>query len=186
MYLHTTTGLILAGGAGRRVGGQDKGLVNWQGRPLAEQVAARLRPQVGRLIISCNRNFDYYATLADAVVTDSRRDFQGPLAGLEAAAALVESEFLIVAPCDTPELPLDIAARLLGPLTHADKDISYAHDGERGHYLCAAIRSAILPSVSDYLDSGERAVRQWYAGHSACPVDLSDQPQCFNNYNQPG
>ena len=186
MYLHTTTGLILAGGAGRRVGGQDKGLVNWQGRPLAAQVAARLRPQVSHLIISCNRNRDYYATLADAVVSDSRGDFQGPLAGLEAAAALVESEFLIISPCDTPQLPLDIAARLLAPLTHADKDISYAHDGERSHYLCAAIRCAVLRSVSDFLDRGERAVRHWYAEHRACPVDFSDQPQCFNNYNQPG
>lgn len=188
MYLHNNnaTGLILAGGAGRRVGGQDKGLLNWQGAPLATQVAARLRPQVSRLLISCNRNNDYYATLADATISDTRRDFQGPLAGLEAAAGVVDGEFLIICPCDTPELPLDLAVRLLDALTLSNKDISYAHDGERGHYLCAAIRCAVLPSVSGYLDRGERAVRHWYAEHGACAVDFSDTPQCFNNYNQSG
>ena len=83
--MQDTTGLILAGGAGRRVGGRDKGLLTWRGAPMAAQVAQRLRPQVARLLISCNRNTDYYATLADATVADSRRDFQGPLAGIEAA-----------------------------------------------------------------------------------------------------
>jgi len=184
VYLDNTTGLILAGGAGRRVGGQDKGLLDWQGKPLAAQVAARFRPQVGRLLISCNRNSEYYATLADATVSDSRRDFQGPLAGLEAAAGLVDSEFLIICPCDTPELPLDVATRLLDALMLSGKDISYAHDGERGQYLCAALRCAILPAVSHYLDKGGRAVRHWYAEHGATPVDFSDQPHGFNNYNE--
>ena len=76
------TGLILAGGAGRRVEGRDKGLIDWQGKPLVQHVALRLRPQVGQLIISCNRNIETYRELADKTVTDSRRDFQGPLAGL--------------------------------------------------------------------------------------------------------
>lgn len=185
MSQHTTTGLILAGGAGRRVGGQDKGLLNWQGKTLAAQVAARLRPQVGRLLISCNRNNDYYATLGDATVADSRRDFQGPLAGLESVAAHIAGEFLIIAPCDTPGLPLDLAARLLDALRGSGNDISYAHDGERGQYLCAALRCDILPSVSGYLDEGKRAVRLWYAQHRSSAVDFSNQRECFLNYNEP-
>ncbi len=184
MSLHTTTGLILAGGAGRRVGGQDKGLLMRHGKPLAAQVTARLRPQVGQLIISCNRNTGYYATLADTTIADTRRDFQGPLAGLEAAAPLVDSAFLIVCPCDTPELPHDLAARLLKVLALSGNAISYAHDGERGHYLCAALRSAILPSLSEYLDRGERAVRHWYAEQGASPVDFSDQLPGFKNCNE--
>ena len=82
---------------------------------------------------------------------------------------------------DEVGIPREVIARAAATTGAGD-----AHDGERSHYLCAAIRSAILPSVSDYLDSGERAGRHWYAGHKACPVDFSDQPQCFNNYNQPG
>ncbi len=177
------TGLILAGGAGRRVGGRDKGLLIWRGQALATHVAQRLRPQVGRLVISCNRNEPFYATLGDAIVIDNRSDFQGPLAGLEAAAPDIGSEFLVIAPCDMPLLPPDLAARLLGALEPGASDISYAHDGVREQYLCAAIRVAILPSLRGFLDEGSRAVRHWYARHRYCSVDFADQPGAFENYN---
>lgn len=182
-----STGLILAGGAGRRVAQSDKGLLRWQGQPLAAHVATRLRPQVNRLIISCNRNRAFYATLAEDTVTDTRRDYQGPLAGLEAAIPLIDGEFVVVVPCDTPLLPLDLAQRLLAPMAATGDravDISYAHDGGRGHYLCAAIRTAILPTVTAYLEEGQRAVRHWYAQHRVAVIDFSDEKQCFANYNR--
>lgn len=180
------TGLILAGGAGRRVGGRDKGLLTWRGQSLAAHVAQRLRPQVGRLLISCNRNEPFYATLGDATVFDNRTDFQGPLAGLEAAAPQIGSEFLVIVPCDMPLLPPDLAQRLLGALEPGSSDISYAHDGARDQYLCAAIRVAVLPSLRGFLDEGQRAVRHWYARHRYCSVDCSDQAGCFGNYNRLG
>jgi molybdopterin-guanine dinucleotide biosynthesis protein A len=185
---HGATGLILAGGAALRAGGTDKGLLDWQGQPLAAHVARRLRPQVGRLLISCNRNADFYATLADAIVTDTRRGFQGPLAGLEGAIAHIRGEFLVIAPCDTPLLPTDLAARLLAALASPPAgtvDVSYAHDGEQGHYLCAAMSTRILPSLTRYLDEGQRAVRHWYARHRCLAVDFSSQAHCFANYNRP-
>ena len=187
--MQDTTGLILAGGAGRRVKGSDKGLLYWQGQPLAMHVATRLRPQVKRLLISCNRNRDFYAALAEDTVTDCRRGYLGPLAGLEASIPHVHGEFLIVAPCDTPLFPLDLVERLLAPLTASmDRpfDISYAHDGERGHYLCAAIRATVLPTLAEFLDEGQRAVRHWYARHHVTVVDFSDQRQSFANYNRLG
>lgn len=182
----TTTGLILAGGAGRRTGGRDKGLILWRGRPLVEYVAAKLRPQVDRLLVSCNRNFDQYATIAEQTIADSRGEYQGPLAGLEAARAYIDTEYLIVSPCDTPMLPDDLVPRLMPPLLRRDArhfDISYAHDGERGQYLCAALRSSCLASLSEYLDEGQRAVRHWYQRQRCIAVDFSDKPACFSNYN---
>jgi len=187
MGTSATTGLILAGGAGLRGGGRDKGLINWQGKPLAAHVAQRLRPQVGRLLVSCNRNNAFYATLAEATVADNRRDFQGPLVGLEAAIAQVTGEFLVIAPCDTPLLPPDLAARLLAaldPVRGVGADISYVNDGERDQYLCAAIRVRVLPSLPVFLDQGHRAVRLWYAQHRCMPVDFSGQAGCFVNQNR--
>lgn len=183
---HDATGLILAGGAGQRMGGQDKGLLTWQGKTMAAQVAQSLRPQVRRLLISCNRNSDYYATLADMTVADSRRDFQGPLAGIEAAIPHLIGKFLIVVPCDNPLLPADLARRLVAALDspeNIDADISYAHDGAREQYLCAAIRARILPCLGAFLDEGHRAVRHWYAQQRCIAVDFSSQAQCFMNVN---
>ena len=182
----TTTGLILAGGAGRRTGGRDKGLIPWSGKPLVVHVAGRLRAQVDRLLVSCNRNFEQYATIAGVTIADSRRDFQGPLAGLEAAAPHIHTEFVIVSACDTPLLPNDLVQRLLVPLVNkgaGDFDISFVHDGEREQYLCAALRTTCLASLRDYLDEGQRTVRHWYREQKSIAVDFSDETDCFRNYN---
>ena len=162
----------------------DQALRTLAGRPLVEHVAERLRPQVGELLISCNRNVEVYAALADATVTDSRRDFQGPLAGLEAAAPGIRTGLLLIAACDTPLLPTDLASRLAEPLLQENgADICYAHDGERDQYLCALLRTGCLDTLPPYLDSGGRTVRHWYAQHRCTAVDFSDIAEAFSNYN---
>jgi len=181
------TGLILAGGAGRRMQGRDKGLVEWHGKPLIEHVAMRLRPQVRRLLISCNRNQATYAKYGDALIGDFREDYQGPLAGLEAAIGQIDSEFLLVTPCDAPLLPPNIGERLLEPLrsiTDAKAPaISFASDGERDQYLFAAMRTSCLDTITTYLDSGQRTVRGWYREFPHVSVDFSDQKGAFLNLN---
>jgi len=179
------TGLILAGGAGRRAGGIDKGLAPWRGQPLVAHVVRRLRPEVGRLLISCNRNAAAYAALADGTIADSRAGFQGPLAGLEAAGGAVQTPFIVVTPCDTPLLPRDLVPRLLEPLEAMGVDIAWAHDGDRAHYLCAALRSGCLADLADWLDQGHRAVRHWFRNYRCAKVDFSDQPRAFRNINRP-
>lgn len=184
--MHDTTGLILAGGAGSRAGGRDKGLLQWQDKTLVAQVATRLRPQVGRLLISCNRNSEEYATWCDLTVADSRPGFAGPLAGLEASRHYIESEFLLVVPCDTPLLPAALAQVLRRRLLNNEceaADIAYAHDGQREQYLCAMLRRSTLDSLPDFLDRGHRAVRHWYAGQRAVAVDLSADAASFRNIN---
>lgn len=184
---HNTTGLILAGGAGRRVEGRDKGLMLWRNKTLVAHTVERIRPQVATLLISCNRNFDRYRAYADTLVADSRRDFQGPLAGLEAASPLIDTEFVFVCACDTPALPRDLVTRLAEPLNQANGrtiGISYAHDGTRDQYLCAVIRRSCLPSLPDYLDSGQRAVHKWFASQHCMAIDFSDAAGSFENFNQ--
>ena len=181
------TGLILAGGAGRRVGRRDKGLIEWQEKPLVEHVLHRLGTQVGQLLISCNRNIPDYERYGVPTVLDTRTNFQGPLAGLEAASPAIETEFLIVVACDIPLLPLDLVPRLLAPLIAANADapeLSYAHDGIRGQYLCAAMRRRCLRSLTDYLEQGHRTVHHWYNNQNVISVDFSDQKSAFSNFNK--
>jgi molybdopterin-guanine dinucleotide biosynthesis protein A len=181
------SGLILAGGAGTRVSGQDKGLLPWRGKPLVEHVINRLSPQIGELLISCNRNLEHYAKYSGTLIQDSRQDYQGPLAGIEAAAPLIrDGNFLIVVACDTPALPTDLVERLLEPHRSGAKKtplITYANDGERNQYLFAAIHSSALNTLPAYLDSGQRTVRHWFELHRTETVDFSDQSAAFTNYN---
>jgi molybdenum cofactor guanylyltransferase len=183
---NSITALILAGGAGRRVGHRDKGLILWQGKPLIAHVIAALKPQVAEILISCNRNFSCYEKFASHIVADSRQDFQGPLAGLEAASAVIKTELLVVVSCDMPHLPHDLVERLLAPILNATPnapEICYAHDGSRAQYLCAGLRRDSLASLPQFLDEGHRAVHDWYRSRNAIAVDFADQHACFRNYN---
>ena len=127
----TITGLILAGGRARRMGGQDKGLIPLAGRPLIAWVIAALQPQVGRILISANRNQADYAALGFPVIEDEAggaelAGFQGPLAGIAAAMTLAETPWLLTLPCDAPLPPADLASRLATALVHGLADITGA------------------------------------------------------------
>ncbi|WP_243269106.1 NTP transferase domain-containing protein, partial [Pseudomonas aeruginosa] len=76
--------LLLAGGRGQRMGGRDKGLIEWQDLPLIAHLHRLVRPLTDDLIVSCNRNQERYAAYADRLVSDDSRDFPGPLAGIRA------------------------------------------------------------------------------------------------------
>ncbi|MEP4146323.1 MAG: molybdenum cofactor guanylyltransferase MobA [Halioglobus sp.] len=179
------SGLILAGGAGRRAGGQDKGLLEWNGLPLVEHVYRRIAPQVNEVLISCNRNRERYAALSTVTDLDLRPDYQGPLAGLEAAASAIAHPLLLVVPCDTPLLPDNLVMKLLNALEKApERSVAYARTRDGGQYLCALIRTECLLSLPEFLDSGQRAVRQWYQQIGAVPVDLEEQTECFLNLNE--
>ncbi|SIQ09445.1 molybdenum cofactor guanylyltransferase MobA [Aquipseudomonas alcaligenes] len=94
--------LLLAGGRGQRMGGQDKGLVAWRGQPLIAHLHGVVRPLTNDLIISCNRNAEHYAAYADRLVSDAESDFPGPLAGILAGLAAARHDWLLVLPCDAP------------------------------------------------------------------------------------
>lgn len=182
------TGLILAGGRGSRTGGRDKGLIPWQGKPLVAHTVARVKPQVKTLLISCNRNPQEYAKLVADPVIDLREDYQGPLAGLEAAIDRVTTDYLLLAACDVPRFPLDLGRRLYRQLNsdaggHYNACVPW--DGEREQYLCALIRRSALASLGDFLDNGGRAVRLWYRSLNYTVADCSDCATSFQNINRP-
>jgi molybdenum cofactor guanylyltransferase len=179
------TAVILAGGAGRRAGNRDKGTIVWRGLPLIAHVRNRLAPQLGSIVISCNRNAKFYADYSETTFPDLRSDYQGPLAGLEAASGQVDTDFVLIAPCDTPLLPDNLVQRLLNALLADNVDGCYVRANGQKHYLCVLLRSHCLESVSSYLDGGGRAVRRWLAEHNITAVDFDSDDDAFLNINNP-
>lgn len=182
-------GLILAGGQGSRMSHQDKGLVVLHGEPMVAHVARRLAPQVGRLIISANRHADHYARYGE-VVADGEPElgaWQGPLVGIAAALAAASSdEWLVAVPCDTPFLPADLAARLVGAAQAAAAPMAYAVAGRQRHSACMAVRTSVLPALLEYLRSGDRKVGLWQARSGAVEALFDDAPaHAFMNVNTP-
>jgi molybdopterin-guanine dinucleotide biosynthesis protein A len=186
MHRNDITGLILAGGAGRRMGGRDKGLVEVEGRPLVAWTADALRPQAGRLWISANRNAGRYAPLAERVIADRLDGFQGPLAGIAAALAVTESTWLLTAPCDTPLLPADLGKRLAAALAaEPAADLAIAADTVRQHPLHALLPTRLAPGLDAYLAEGGRSVRGWLAGLRPAVVTFASSTHAFANFNSP-
>jgi molybdopterin-guanine dinucleotide biosynthesis protein A len=175
--------VVLAGGEGRRMGGADKGLIDYRGRPLVEWVRAALAPQVDELVISANRNLDRYAATGHRVLPDTLPDFPGPLAGVLAALQAVEADWLLVAPCDTPHLPADLASRLLDAAHRQNVPLAVAADDARTHHSCFIVRTDQRDPLAAYLARGERAVRRWQAGLAFATVRFDAAG--FANLNQP-
>ncbi|MCB5186179.1 molybdenum cofactor guanylyltransferase [Methylobacillus gramineus] len=177
------TGVILAGGKGRRMGGADKGLVDFLGKPMIEHVIQRIRPQVDEILINANREVERYATFGHRVIQDEIADFAGPLAGLHKGLVEAKHPYILTVPCDSPLLPANLAKRLMNGLIERDADIAVAKTGMQAHPVFCLCRRSLLPSLKAYLDSGERKMANWINTLDSIEISFTDNFQAFTNIN---
>jgi molybdopterin-guanine dinucleotide biosynthesis protein A len=185
-------GWVLSGGLGSRMGGSDKGLMVWQGHPLAWHVASRLAPQVGQLQVNANRHHSQYAAWPWRVRPDDADLPQafGPLAGMLTGLRHCQAEWLLTVSCDTPRIPTDLAVRLLTQAQVANADIAVPltqFEGEepRHHWTCALIRRQLLPTLEAAVTRGDARVRDWITHQRWTGVSFPEA-NAFQNFNQPG
>lgn len=190
------TGLILAGGRGTRMGRVDKGLQPFRGTTMIAHVLQRLAPQVDTVAINANRNLPQYQAAAGAdtvVMPDRMSGFEGPLAGLQAGLHYCATELLLTAPCDSPFLPDDLAARLYAALETEDADLAVAvtmetdeQDGgapyRQPHPVFSLLKASLLPQLEAYLDTGARRVEGWHKSLRVAEV-MFDDASAFRNIN---
>jgi len=181
----SVTGLVLAGGLARRMGGEDKGLVPLAGRPMVAHVLEALRPQVGAILLNANRNHERYAAFGHPVVADAVAGYLGPLAGVLTALRHCTTEFLVTAPCDAPLVAPDLVARLYRARAAAGADLAVASDGERQQPVFLLLRTALAPSLEAYLAGGGRKIDTWFGQLRIAVADFSDAPDTFVNVNDP-
>ena len=178
------TGVILAGGQAKRMGGLDKGLLKLQGRYLIEHVLTVVYPQVEHLIISANRHIELYEKIGQCeVISDTIQNYAGPLAGMAASLQVVQTPYTFFTSCDVPLLDTKIVTRLFETLTTTQTKIVFAHDGKRPQYLCSLLKTELLEDLLAFLQTDQRKVGQWYINNNALSVDCSDIAQSFLNLN---
>lgn len=177
------TAVILAGGLARRMSGQDKGLIEINGRAMIEHIIEALTPQVGSILINANRNLDQYRRYACPVIEDMMGEFFGPLVGMASGMQAASTDYLLTVPCDSPFIPPVLAERLFHELQDKQADISVAHDSARMQPVFALLRTGLLPSLMTYLEDGGRKIDTWYAEHRLVKTDFSDWPDAFVNIN---
>ncbi|WP_297892686.1 molybdenum cofactor guanylyltransferase MobA [Shewanella sp.] len=177
--------VILAGGMARRMGGDDKGLVELNGKTMIEHTIDRIKPQVKEILINANRNQTRYAEFGFKVISDEHTGFLGPLAGMISAMGQTEADYLLVVPCDCPLLPLDLVPRMLAAINTEDAEIAVASDGEYEQPVVLLLKPCLRDSMKAFLEAGERKVDFWYAKHHFVVESFADQANAFVNVNTP-
>ncbi|HET6720255.1 MAG TPA: molybdenum cofactor guanylyltransferase MobA [Rhodocyclaceae bacterium] len=177
------SGVILAGGLGRRMGGIDKGLQELRGRPMVAWVAEVLGAQVDELLINANQNLDSYGAFGHRVVPDQIPDFAGPLAGLHAALSAAQHPLVVTAPCDSPFLPQDLVVRLHAGMVAAGAELAVAKTFDQPHPVFCLCQRAVLPHLTEFLAGGGRKVDRWYATLKVVEVAFDDEAAAFENIN---
>nr|WP_284676636.1 molybdenum cofactor guanylyltransferase MobA [Vibrio sinus] len=175
--------VILAGGRGSRMNGEDKGLVELNGKTLIEHTLEALTKQAKQITIIANRNLQRYREFAP-VVSDDIKGFQGPLAGIQAGLTASKAGWVGFVPCDCPFLSHDLVETFCA---HVDKThvVYFAHDGEKKQPIFSLWNKKALAPLTHYLQRGERKVGLFYKELPSKQVNFSNSRQSFINLNSP-
>ncbi|MDR7022740.1 MAG: molybdenum cofactor guanylyltransferase MobA [Pseudomonas sp.] len=174
--------LLLAGGRGQRMGGADKGLLDWQGRPLIAWLHELVRPLTDDLLISCNRNAERYAPFADRLVSDDEADFQGPLAGIRAGLRAARQANVLILPCDAPQLDRPLLEALLNL---AGERAVVVRQGEFLEPLFSVIPRALHADLEQAWQAGERSPQRWLRSLDPLTVECPLGDPRLANFNTP-
>lgn len=176
-------GYILAGGRATRMQGEDKGLLELNGKPLVAHVIDLLRPQVASLCICANRHIKQYQRYGLPVITDNLTGYLGPLAGVHAAMLSCEKEWLLIVPVDCPFLATDLVQRLSQAVMDEERPLSVVHDGSALQPTFCLLHQSLADSLEQYLQQGGRKTGQWLQQNNPAMADFSDKPEAFLNIN---
>ncbi|RWU21566.1 molybdenum cofactor guanylyltransferase MobA [Pseudomonas alkylphenolica] len=176
--------LLLAGGRGQRMGGQDKGLVSWHGTPLIAHVQAVVRPLTDDLIISCNRNQDRYRPYADQLVSDTEADFPGPLAGVLAGLGVARHPWLVVLACDAPLIDRELILALMAQ-TNAHNHPVMARQAGYWQPMFSLVPCTLRNPIEQAWQQGDRSLQHVLLKHPVRALDFADDDRRLSNFNTP-
>ncbi|MEB6587610.1 molybdenum cofactor guanylyltransferase MobA [Pseudomonas asiatica] len=176
--------LILAGGRGQRMGGRDKGLVDWQGEPLIAHVHRVVRPLSDDLVISCNRNQEAYRAYADQLVGDAEADFPGPLAGVIAGLQVARHDWVVLLACDAPLVDRALIEGLLR-LAVASDSAAMVRQGGYWQPMFSVLPRRLLPLLEQAWAEGERSLQKALLREAVQGLECTEGDRRLSNFNSP-
>ncbi len=173
-------GLVLAGGAARRMDGRVKALLPLHGRPLMEYALDALRPHCERILISTG-NAAAFSRFGLETVPD-RVAGQGPMAGLQAGLERAGAPVLVL-PCDVPGVRAEDLAPLLtvGP----EYDAALVSHEAGLEPLVGLYRPSCLPAIEALLARGQRGAWRISRAVKTAILPWPGSPERLANVNRP-
>ncbi|NVN63314.1 molybdenum cofactor guanylyltransferase MobA [Pseudomonas putida] len=176
--------LILAGGRGQRMGGRDKGLVDWQGEPLIAHVHRVVQPLSDDLVISCNRNQAAYRAYAERLVGDAEADFPGPLAGVIAGLKVARHGWVVLLACDAPLVDRELIEDLLR-LAVTGNSAAMVRQGGFWQPMFSVLPKRVLPVLEQAWAAGERSLQKALLREAVRGLECTEGDRRLSNFNSP-
>jgi molybdenum cofactor guanylyltransferase len=177
------TVVILAGGKGSRLNDQDKGLLQWQGKPFVEHILHNIASNVHHVLINANRNIETYQRYGHPVIQDDVMNYSGPLAGMLSALRVATTQYILTVPCDAPLTTQVVIERFLQAYGNREQRLYVAATDDGLQPVYAMIHTSLLGSLEKYLADGKRKTQGWLKDNHAVVVDFSEQDMSFMNIN---
>jgi molybdopterin-guanine dinucleotide biosynthesis protein A len=182
------TGIVLAGGASRRLG-RDKAFLALGGQLLIEVVIERMAQVCAEVLVVAG-DVRPYAGLGIPVVEDRFRGV-GVLGGLHAGLEAAAHELTLAVGCDMPFLNPDLLRAFAGWAEGLDVAVLRYGDGEQVEPLHGAYRRTCLPAMEVAIRAGRRRIISFFPHvkvRSVSPEDvtpLDPDLRSFRNVNTP-
>lgn len=100
--------ILLAGGASRRMGGENKAFIKINGKTIIQREIEILEPLFERIIV-VNNSFEQYAFLKKPMFADIKPGY-GPLGGIFTGLNRCSRQYGFVLPCDMPFLNQEVVS----------------------------------------------------------------------------
>jgi len=172
MVKEEITGIILAGGKSRRLG-EEKGLAEFNGKPLIQHTIDILQPVCYKIIISANRQLDDYAAFGYDVVEDQVKDI-GPMGGLMACLEQSDTRYNFVISCDTPFVPSDLFPFLLESIENFQVAAPVHHDNYI-EPLCAVYATNVIWQLQHCIENRNYKLTDFIAEVKAKKLTINDR-----------
>lgn len=175
--------VVLAGGKGQRMGGVQKALLLYQGKPILSYILDSLSAQVNNILLNVNSDFERYDDFKCPVFSDQMSGFLGPLEGMASAWECVPDDWILFVPCDNPFLPENLLDRMLKVYKEMPKPLLVVHDGVRMQPLYCLMHRSLQPNLQKAVSLEHLSVRKWIYENEHLEVDFSDLTGSFQNFN---
>lgn len=188
------SGVLLAGGLGRRMGGGDKPLKTLGGRPILDLVIERARPQVDALVLNVNGDTDRFEGYGLPIASDVIDGYAGPLAGILTGLEwsrreAPDADWMISFAADAPFFPTDMVTRLLSEALDHHAEMACAMSNDRTHPVFALWPLRLTEELRHAMVQEDmRKIDRWtsrYAVHHVVFDFPSSAIDPFFNINRP-
>ncbi len=174
--------VILAGGLGRRMHGENKAFMTIQGRSFLDHILESL----GGLLpvyLSVDEGKPYLQTGIPLI--EDKYPGIGPMGGICSAMQECPEDALFIAACDMPFLRKETAEKLISAYQESPGKITLAWQGGRWHPLFAIWPKSVLPALLEEIRRKEYSFRKLVDTQEVQYVILEEHDRSVVNLNSP-